>query len=96
MGARRGAIRDLLGLPNYTSAVKPLSAQAVAALQKVENNLPVIDSVEMTDLSYVAQTLVKEIETLFNGLEREWNRNTNRYDGERNGWYLKSNDICSR
>ena len=65
------AIRDLLNLPNYTSAVKPLSAQAVATLQKVENNLPDIDSVEMTDLPNTAGTLVKEIETSFIDLERD-------------------------
>ena len=65
------AIRDLLNLPNYRSAVKPLSAQAVATLQKVENNLPDIDSVEMTDLPNTAETLVKEIETSFIDLERD-------------------------
>ena len=61
----------MLNLPNYTSAVKPLSAQAVATLQKVENNLPDIDSVEMTDLPNTAGTLVKEIETSFIDLERD-------------------------
>ena len=65
------AIRDFLSLPTYTSAVKPLSAQAVATLQKVENNLPDIDSVEMTDLPNTAETLVKEIETSFIDLERD-------------------------
>ena len=65
------AIRNLLNLPNYTSAVKPLSAQAAATLQKVENNLPDIDSVEMTDLPNTAETLVKEIETSFIDLERD-------------------------
>ena len=65
------AIRDLLHLPNYTSAVKPLSAQAVATLQKVENNLPDIDSVEMTDLPNTAETLAKEIETSFFNSERD-------------------------
>ena len=63
--------RDLLSLPTYTSAVKPLSAQAAATLQKVENNLPDIDSVEMTDLPNTAETLVKEIETSFIDLERD-------------------------
>ena len=66
-GGGTSAIRDLLSLPDYTSTVKPLSAQAAAALQKVENNLPDIDSVEMTDLP----TLVKEIETSFIDLERD-------------------------
>ena len=61
----------MLNLPNYTSAVKPLSAQAVATLQKVENNLPDIDSVEMTDFPNTAGTLVKEIETSFIDLERD-------------------------
>ena len=65
------AIRDFLSLPTYTSAVKPLSAQAVATLQKVENNLPDIDNVEMTDLPNTAETLVKEIETSFIDLERD-------------------------
>ena len=65
------AIRDFLSLPTYTSAVKPLSAQAVATLQKVENNLPDTDSVEMTDLPNTAETLVKEIETSFIDLERD-------------------------
>ena len=65
------AIRDFLNLPDYRSAVKPLSAQAVATLQKVENNLPDIDSVETTDLPYTAETLVKEIETSFIDLERD-------------------------
>ena len=65
------AIRDFISLPTYTSAVKPLSAQAVATLQKVENNLPDIDSVEMTDLPNTAETLVKEIETSFIDLERD-------------------------
>ena len=59
------AIRDLLGFTTYTSKVKPLSAQAAAALQKVENNLPDIDSVEMTVLPNTAETLMKEIEELF-------------------------------
>ena len=61
----------MLSLPTYTSAVKPLSAQAAATLQKVENNLPDIDSVEMTDLPNTAETLVKEIETSFIDLERD-------------------------
>ena len=65
------AIRDLLNLPNYRSAVKPLSAQAVAALQKVENNLPDIDNVEMTDLPNTAEKFAKEIETSFIDLERD-------------------------
>ena len=70
-GGGTDAIRDLLNLPDYTSAVKPLSAQAAATLQKVENNLPDIDSVEMTDLPNTAETLVKEIETSFIDLERD-------------------------
>ena len=70
-GGGTGAIKDLLSLPDYTSTVKPLSAQAAAALQKVENNLPDIDSVEMTDLPNTAETLVKEIETSFIDLERD-------------------------
>ena len=70
-GGGTDAIRDLLNLPDYSSAVKPLSAQAVATLQKVENNLPDIDSVEMTDLPNTAETLVKEIETSFIDLERD-------------------------
>ena len=61
----------MLNLPTYTSAVKPLSAQAAAALQKVENNLPDIDSVEMTDLPNTVETLGKEIETSFIDLERD-------------------------
>ena len=61
----------MLSLPTYTSAVKPLSAQAAATLQKVENNLPDIDSVEMADLPNTAETLVKEIETSFIDLERD-------------------------
>ena len=48
-----------------------MSAQAAATLQKVENNLPDIDSVEMTDLPITAETLVKEIETSFIDLERD-------------------------
>ena len=48
-----------------------MSAQAAAALQKVENNLPDIDSVEMTDLPNTVETLVKEIETSFIDLERD-------------------------
>ena len=64
------AIRDLLNLPTYTSAVKTLSAQAAAALQKVKNNLPDIDNVEMTDLPNTVETLGKEIETSFIDLER--------------------------
>ena len=48
-----------------------MSAQAAATLQKVENNLPDIDSVEMTDLPNTAETLVKEIETSFIDLERD-------------------------
>ena len=63
------AIRDLLSLPNYSSATKSLSAQAVANLQKLENNLPNIDNVEMTDLPNAAETAVKEIETSF----ADWN-----------------------
>ena len=70
-GGGTSAIRDFLSLPTYTSAVKPLSAQAAATLQKVENNLPDIDSVEMTDLPNTAETLVKEIETSFIDLERD-------------------------
>ena len=70
-GGGTDAIRDLLNLPDYRSAVKPLSAQAVATLQKAENNLPDIDSVEMTDLPNTAETLVKEIETSFIDLERD-------------------------
>ena len=70
-GGGTGAMKDLLSLPDYTSTVKPLSAQAAAALQKVENNLPDIDSVEMTDLPNTAETLVKEIETSFIDLERD-------------------------
>ena len=70
-GGGTDAIRDLLNLPDYRSAVKPLSAQAAATLQKVENNLPDIDSVEMTDLPNTAETLVKEIETSFIDLERD-------------------------
>ena len=42
-------IRDLLSLPTYRSTNKPLTAQAVARLQNVENNLPDVDNVEMTD-----------------------------------------------
>ena len=61
----------MLSLPTYTSAVKPLSAQAAATLQKVENNLPDIDNVEMTDLPNTAETLAKEIETSFIDLERD-------------------------
>ena len=61
----------MLHLPDYTSATKTLSAQAAAALQNVENNLPDIDSVEMTDLPNTAETLVKEIETSFIDLERD-------------------------
>ena len=71
LGVEQDAIRDLLNLPNYKSTVKPLSAQAAAALRKVENNLPDIDSVEMTDLPNTAETLVKEIETSFINLERD-------------------------
>ena len=63
------AIRDLLSLPNYSSATKSLSAQAVANLQKLENNLPNIDNVEITDLPNAAETAVKEIETSF----ADWN-----------------------
>ena len=70
-GGGTDAIRDFLNLPDYRSAVKPLSAQAAATLQKVENNLPDIDSVEMTDLPNTAETLVKEIETSFIDLERD-------------------------
>ena len=66
-GGGTRAIRDLLSLPAY----KSLSAQAAATLQKVENNLPDIDSVEMTDLPNTAETLVKEIETSFIDLERD-------------------------
>ena len=61
----------MLSLPTYTSADKSLSAQAAATLQKVENNLPDIDNVEMTDLPNTAETLVKEIETSFIDLERD-------------------------
>ena len=70
-GGGTDAIRDFLNLPDYRSAVKPLSAQAAATLQKVENNLPDIDSVEMTDLPNTAEPLVKEIETSFIDLERD-------------------------
>ena len=70
-GGGTRAIRDLLSLPTYTSADKSLSAQAAATLQKVENNLPDIDNVEMTDLPNTAETLVKEIETSFIDLERD-------------------------
>lgn len=59
------AIRDLLNLPTYKSANKPLTAQAVARLQNVENNLPDVDNVEMTDLPNAAETAVKELETSF-------------------------------
>ena len=58
-------IRDLLSLPTYRSANKPLTAQAVARLQNVENNLPDVDNVEMTDLPNAAETAVKELETSF-------------------------------
>lgn len=59
------AIGDLLSLPTYRSANKPLTAQAVASLQNVENNLPDVDNVEMTDLPNAAETAVKELETSF-------------------------------
>ena len=59
------AIRDLLNLPTFRSAIKPLKAQAVARLQNVENNLPDVDNVEMTDLPNAAETAVKELETSF-------------------------------
>ena len=59
------SIRDLLNLPTFRSANKPLTAQAVARLQNVENNLPDVDSVEMTDLPNAAETDVKELETSF-------------------------------
>ena len=59
------AIRDLLNLPTYRSTNKPLTAQAVARLQNVENNLPDVDNVEMTDLPNAAETAVKELETSF-------------------------------
>ena len=59
------SIRDLLNLPTFRSAIKPLKAQAVARLQNVENNLPDVDNVEMTDLPNVAETAVKELETSF-------------------------------
>ena len=59
------AIRDLLSLPTYRSTNKPLTAQAVARLQNVENNLPDVDNVEMTDLPNAAETAVKELETSF-------------------------------
>ena len=58
-------IRDLLSLPDYTSKTKSLSAKAVASLQNVENNLPDVDNIEMTDLPNAAETAVKEIETSF-------------------------------
>ena len=58
-------IRDLLSLPTFKSANKPLTAQAVARLQNVENNLPDVDNVEMTDLPNTAETAVKELETSF-------------------------------
>ena len=63
------AIRDLLHLPNYKSITKTLSAQAVGALRKVEDNLPNIDNIEITELSNTADTIVKEIETSFIGLQ---------------------------
>ena len=50
------SIRDLLSLPTFRSANKPLTAQAVARLQNVENNLPDVDNVEMTDLPNAAET----------------------------------------
>ena len=59
------AIRDLLNLPTFRSAIKPLKAQAVARLQNVENNLPDVDNVEMTDLPNAAETAEKELETSF-------------------------------
>ena len=59
MGGTR-AIRDLLHLPDYKSTTKTLSAQAAAALRKVENNLPNIDNVEMTDLPNTVETLMKK------------------------------------
>ena len=59
------AIRDLLHLPEYTSKTKTLSAQAAAALRKVENNLPNIDNVEMTVLPNTVDTIVEEIERSF-------------------------------
>ena len=59
------AIRDLLSLPTFRSANKPLTAQAVARLQNVENNLPDVDNVEMTDLPNAAETALKELETSF-------------------------------
>ena len=65
------AIRDLLNLPTYTSTVKPLSARDVATLQKVKNNLPDIDNIEMANLSNTAGTLVEEIETSFIDLKRD-------------------------
>ena len=55
----------MLHLPDYTSKTKTLSAQAVAALQNVENNLPNIDNVEMTVLPNTVDTIMKEIEELF-------------------------------
>ena len=55
----------MLHLPNYKSKTKTLSAQAAAALRKVEKNLPNIDEIEMTDLPNTAETLVEEIETSF-------------------------------
>ena len=58
-------VRDLLNIPDYKSTTKTLSAQAAAALRKVENNLPNIDNIEMTDLPNAAETLVEEIETSF-------------------------------
>ena len=71
-----------------------MSAQAAATLQKVENNLPDIDNVEMTDLPNTAETLVKEIETSFIDLERdETGTQTDMTKREMDG-YLKSNDIC--
>ena len=66
---RTNTIRDLLNLPDYkrSSKNKKLPAQAVAALQNVENNLPNIDNVEMTVLPNTVDTIMKEIETsLFN------------------------------
>lgn len=59
------AIKDLLSLSDYKAATKTLSAQAVASLQNVENNLPDVDTMEITDLPNAAETLVKEIETSF-------------------------------
>ena len=75
------AIGDLLSLPTHTS----ISVQAVATLQKVENNLPDINSVEMIDLPYTTETLVKEIETSFIDLRDETGTHTDMTKREMDG-----------